>query len=114
MKISHYLPIKLTLLANSFIVSLAITPITRAEPATFWLTNNTDVVMTRLDVKTIRADWRTIAQGNVEPGETVEASVNDGRTDCSYHFRVYYEDDGIRYRDYYDVNVCDQPHWSLP
>jgi hypothetical protein len=115
MNISQCLAYKFTLLAAAFVASFPLAPVAIAEPATFWLTNNTDVVITRLDVETIRGDdWGTIAQGSFEPGETVEVFINDARADCSYHFRVYYQDDGIKMRDYYNVNVCDQPYWSLP
>ena len=86
-----------------------------AEPAVFTLTNNTDVVIIRLDVETVRGDeWWTLEEGRFLPGQSVEITINDGRADCNYHFRVYYEDDGIKYRDYYDVNVCNNPHWTLP
>lgn len=95
--------------------SVLFSPIVKAAPAKFSLTNNTDVVITEIEVETIAGDdWGTLKEGRLVPGDTVELTINDGRTDCTYNFRVYYQDDGTKYRDYPHVNVCNNPHWSVP
>ena len=103
------------LIALTVSLSSVLCTAAHAEPATFSLTNNTDVVITRLDVETIAGDdWGTLEEGRLNPGETVQMTIDDRRTDCSYHFRVYYEDGGTKFRDYDHVNVCDNPAWSVP
>jgi hypothetical protein len=72
------------------------------------------VVTTRLDGETIAGNaWWTLEQGKQRPGETVNLAINDGRSDCSYHFRDYYQDDGARFRDQYNINGCENPAWSV-
>jgi hypothetical protein len=96
--------------------TLVFTAIANATPAKFTLTNKTDVVITRLDVETIKGDdWATLETGTFKPGDTVKITIDDNRPDCNYHFRVYYLDDGKSYyKDYENVNVCNNPHWTLP
>lgn len=86
-----------------------------ATPANFSLTNNTDVIIIKLAYETKDGDeWGTTHEGRLFPGDTVDLTIDDGRRDCTYHFRVYYEDDGIKYRDYTNVNICDNPSFSVP
>ena len=86
-----------------------------AGPAHFSLTNNSDVVITKLEVETVAGDvWWTVEEGRLNPGETAPLVIDDGRTDCTYNFRVHYSDDGPKYRDYYGVNVCNNPAFSVP
>lgn len=95
--------------------TIALAGIASANPAHFTLTNNTDVVITKLETETVDGSaWWTVEEGRLNPGETAPLVIDDGRPDCVYNFRVHYIDGGPKFRDYMKVNVCDNPAFSVP
>ena len=81
------------------------------EPVTFHLNNGTDFVMMEFYASPpSEDDWEEDILGAdvLEPGETVEITINDGRDDCLYDFLAVFSDgeDSVELM-HEEVEVCD-------
>jgi hypothetical protein len=87
---------------------LLVAPFAVAEPVTFTLTNGTDEVIMEFYASPPGVEeWEEDILGEdvLEPGESVEITIADGRDDCEYDFLAVFEDESELEHD--SVAVCD-------
>lgn len=77
-----------------------------AEDLHFQVHNNTNQTITELYVSTISTNsWEeNILSGDVDPGEDVNVSIEDGETVCHYDVKVVFE---TAQKIYKNQNLCD-------
>lgn len=89
-------------------LALLLAPFAWAEPVTFVLTNGMDEAIMEFYASPPGVeDWEEDILGDevLEPGESVEITIDDGREDCDYDFLAVFEDDSELMHD--SVAVCD-------
>lgn len=90
------------------LLMLLLAPLSWAEPVTFVLTNGTDeVIMEFYAAPPDVEDWEEDILGEdvLEPGDSVEITISDGREDCDYDFLAVFEDESEL--EHEAVSVCD-------
>jgi hypothetical protein len=94
------------------VLTLLLAPLVQAEPVTFELTNGTDYVIVEFYASAPgEEEWGEDILGEdvLEPGDTFEITIADGREDCEYDFLAVFEDESEL--EHNDVSVCDAEHY---
>jgi len=84
-----------------------------AEPVVFTLENNTGAVMDQFYASPPSSnEWEEdiLGQDVLNPGESVEITIDDGREDCEYDFRAVFQDGSAMEHD--AVHICDGETYS--
>ncbi len=90
------------------VLTLLLTPLAWAEPVTFILTNGTDETIMEFYASPPGVEeWEEDILGDdvLEPDDSVEITIADGREDCEYDFLAVFEDESELEHD--AVSVCD-------
>jgi hypothetical protein len=93
-------------LAVAAVVAVASSAVAQTEAVSFSIVNNSDATIDSILYGQSSSDeWSdNILDYQVEPGDTVEITIDDGLEDCMYDF-YYTFDDGSDYVE--RVNMCE-------